>query len=84
MTGPDMIPVEEHTSVVNNRIRQIAWMVAGLLVVFLIGLGSGYLKWGQDETAEARQQKEFAALYEQSIRQMALPCLFPMEASGLN
>jgi hypothetical protein len=65
MTGPDMIPVEEHTSVVNNRIRQIAWMVAGLLVVFLIGLGSGYLKWGQDETAEARQQKEFAALYEQ-------------------
>jgi hypothetical protein len=40
-------------------------MVIGLLVVFLLGLGSGYLKWGQDETAEARQQKELAALYEQ-------------------
>lgn len=32
---------------VNNRIRQFAWMAAGLLVVFLLGLGSGYLKWGQ-------------------------------------
>jgi hypothetical protein len=65
MTGPDLTRVEEHTSVVNNRIRQIAWMVVGLLVVFLLGLGSGYLKWGQDETVEARQQKELAALYEQ-------------------
>ena len=65
MTDADITPVEENTSIVNNRIRQIAWMVIGLLVVFLLGLGSGYLKWGQDETAEARQQKELAALYEQ-------------------
>jgi hypothetical protein len=61
----DITPVEGNTSTVNNRIRQIAWMVIGLLVIFLLGLGSGYLKWGQDETAEARQQKELAALYEQ-------------------
>jgi hypothetical protein len=65
MTDPDITPVEEHTSVVNNRIRQIAWVIVGLLVVFLLGLGSSHLKWGQDETAEARQQKELAALYEQ-------------------
>ena len=65
MTGRDLTPVEEHTSAVNSRIRQMAWLVAGLLVVFLMGLGSGYFKWGQDETAETRQQKELAALYEQ-------------------
>src|SRR5688500_3833157 len=65
MTEPDLTPVEKHTSVVNNRIRQIAWMIVGLLVIFLLGLGSGYLKWGQEETAEAGQQKELAALYEQ-------------------
>ena len=58
MTDADIAPVEDNTSIVNNRIRQIAWMVIGLLVVFLLGLGSGYLKWGQEETAEARQQKE--------------------------
>ena len=65
MADQDITLVEQHTAVVNNRIRQIAWMVIGLLVVFLLGLGSGYLKWGQDETAEAKQQKEVAALYEQ-------------------
>jgi hypothetical protein len=65
MTDADITPVEENTSRVNNRIRQIAWMVVGLLVVFLLGLGSGYLKWGQDETAEAKQQKQLATLYEQ-------------------
>jgi hypothetical protein len=65
MIDADITPVEENTSVVNNRIRQIAWMVIGLLVIFLLGLGSGYLKWGQDEMAEARQQKELATLHEQ-------------------
>ncbi len=49
---------------INTRIRQIAWMVIGTLVVFLIGLGTGYLKWGQDETAEL-EQKELSVLYEQ-------------------
>lgn len=65
MSNTDITLVEQHTDRVNNRIRQIAWMVVGLLVVFLLGLGSGFLKWGQDETAEANQQKEVAALYEQ-------------------
>jgi hypothetical protein len=65
MIDADITPLEENTSVVNSRIRQIAWMVIGLLVIFLLGLGSGYLKWGQDEMAEARQQKELAALHEQ-------------------
>src|SRR5574338_683965 len=55
----------EEEAVVNKRIRQIAWMVIASLIVFLLGFGSGYLKWGQDETAEARQQKELATLYEQ-------------------
>ena len=65
MPDVDITPVEGNTSIVNNRIRQIAWMVIGLLVIFLLGLGSGYLKWGQDETAEARQQEQLAALHEQ-------------------
>jgi hypothetical protein len=49
----------------NKRIKQIAWMVLGLIVVFLLGVGSGYLTWGKDETAESKQQKEALALYEQ-------------------
>lgn len=49
----------------NKRIRQIAWMVIAIVVTFLLGYGSGYLKWGQDETAAARQQKELTQLYEQ-------------------
>jgi len=49
----------------NKRIRQTGWIVVGVLAVFLLGLGSGYLKWGQDETVELRQQKELTVLYEQ-------------------
>lgn len=49
----------------NKRIRQTGWIVIGVLAVFLLGLGSGYLKWGQDETVELRQQKELTTLYEQ-------------------
>ena len=49
----------------NKRIRQTGWIVIGVLAVFLLGLGSGYLKWGQDETIELRQQKELTTLYEQ-------------------
>lgn len=61
-TTPEQTP---ETLSINKRIRQIAWMVMGALAVFLVGLGSGYLKWGQDETAELKQQKELSALYEQ-------------------
>jgi hypothetical protein len=49
----------------NRRIRQIAWIVIVVIITFLLGLGSGYLKWGQDETAAAKQQKELTQLYEQ-------------------
>ncbi len=59
---------EEHTQAeisVNRRIRQIAWLVIGAGVVFLLGLGSGYLTWGQDETADSKQRKELTQLYEQ-------------------
>ena len=49
----------------NKRIRQTGWIVVGVLAVFLLGLGSGYLKWGQDETVELRQQKELTVLYGQ-------------------
>jgi hypothetical protein len=65
MTDPDTTLIDERTAVVNDRIRQIAWIVMGILGVFLLGLGSGYLKWGQDETAEAKQQEQLATLYEQ-------------------
>ncbi|HLO14129.1 MAG TPA: hypothetical protein VK206_04820 [Anaerolineales bacterium] len=49
----------------NRRIRQISWIILGVVIVFFIGLGSGYFMWGQDETAESKQQKELIALYEQ-------------------
>jgi hypothetical protein len=51
MTEPEITLESEHTGAeasVNNRIRQVAWMVIGLLAIFLLGLGSGYLKWGRD------------------------------------
>jgi hypothetical protein len=57
-------PTAEDISV-NKRIRLIASAVIVIVVTFLLGLGSGYLKWGQDETAELKQQKELTELYEQ-------------------
>ncbi|MCL5612390.1 MAG: hypothetical protein M1485_07570 [Chloroflexi bacterium] len=57
-------PADKNIST-NKRIRQISWMVIAIVVTFLLGLGSGYLKWGQDETAAAKQQRELARLYEQ-------------------
>ncbi len=49
----------------NGPIKQIAWIVIAVIVTFLFGLGSGYLKWGRDETAKLTQEKELARLYEQ-------------------
>jgi hypothetical protein len=49
----------------NKRIKQTAWIILAIVFTFLLGIGSGYLKWGQDETAEAKQQKELTQLYEQ-------------------
>ena len=57
-------PTAEETSSV-RRIRLFAVMVILVVVTFLLGLGGGYLKWGQAGTAESKQQKELAALYEQ-------------------
>lgn len=57
-------PTEETISP-NKRIRQNAWVMIVVVAAFLSGLGSGYLKWGQDETAQAKQQKELTTLYEQ-------------------
>jgi len=57
-------PAAEDTSSV-RRIRLIASAVIVITVSFLAGLGSGYLTWGQDDTAETEQKKELAALYEQ-------------------
>lgn len=68
MTEPDIQIGAENTQPevsTNKRIRQTTWIVIGVLAVFLLGLGSGYLKWGQDDTAELKQQKELAPLYKQ-------------------
>lgn len=48
-----------------RRIRLIASAVIVIAAAFLIGLGSGYLTGGQDDTAQTEQKKELAALYEQ-------------------
>ena len=57
-------PIDENIST-NKHIRQFAWSVIAIVVIFLLGFGSGYLKWGQDETAELKQQKELTELSEQ-------------------
>lgn len=49
----------------SKRIRQIAWVAIVILVTFLVSIGSGYLKWGRDETAASAQQKELTQFYEQ-------------------
>jgi hypothetical protein len=68
MTEHDIPINEEYTPEkisMNKRIRKVAWIVIGVVAAFLFGVGSGYLKWGQDDTHESKQQKELAALYEQ-------------------
>lgn len=62
----EQIPVSTDTTIsANRRIRQIAWIVIVVTLAFLFGIGSGYLNWGQAESADLKQQKELAALYEQ-------------------
>lgn len=48
-----------------RRIRLVAVTVILAVVTLLLGLGGKYLKVGQNETVESKQQKELAALYEQ-------------------
>lgn len=55
----------EQSVATNKPIRQKVGILLVAVVVFLSGFGSGYLKWGQDETAEANRQKELAELHEQ-------------------
>lgn len=57
-------PVDE-TPAANSRIKLAAWMVIGFVLVFLGGLGLGYLQWGRDETATATREREMTRLYEQ-------------------
>src|SRR3972149_6139387 len=57
-------PIVEDSSA-NTRIRLMAWAVIVIAVTFMIGLGSGYLKWGRDETAALAQEKELAQIYKQ-------------------
>ena len=52
-------------SSINNRIRLIAWTVIVVAVTFLLGLGSGYWKWGRDETAAVTQEQQLTQLYQQ-------------------
>lgn len=49
----------------SKNIRLIAGFILAVVVTFFLGFGGGYLKWGQDETAELKQQKEISELYEQ-------------------
>lgn len=57
-------PATEDISAV-RRIRLIASAVIVIVLIFLAGLGSGYLKGGQDETADLNQKQELTQLYEQ-------------------
>jgi hypothetical protein len=58
-------PIMEENISANRRIRQTAWMVVVMVVTFLLGIGSGYLTWGRDETVALKQEKELAQLHEQ-------------------
>ena len=69
MIEPDINPEPTEAKVsadkANRRIQQIAWIVIGVVVVFFLGMGIGYLQWGRDETAQAKQKAEATKLYEQ-------------------
>ncbi len=61
----EVAPPTRQEVTTNRRIRQTGLILVALVITFLVGLGSGYLKWGQDETAQAKQQRELTQLYEQ-------------------
>jgi len=54
----------EDTSAI-ERIRWITSVVIVLAAAFLVGLGSGYMKWGRTENVDLKQQHDIAVLYEQ-------------------
>lgn len=50
MTEQDVEIIEESTDEeisANKRVRQAAWILISVVVTFLLGFGSGYLKWGR-------------------------------------
>ena len=61
----DMHEPTNEKELTNGRIRQVAWVIVVVMIAFLVGFGGGYLKWGQTETADLKQQRELTALYEQ-------------------
>jgi len=63
--GEDTASIASENISTTRRIRLIASAVIVITVSYLVGLGSGYLKWGQDVSVETEQKKELAALYEQ-------------------
>ena len=69
MMEPDINPETTQAGVsidkANRKVQNIAWIVIGMVVVFFLGMGSGYLQWGRDETAEAKQKVEATKLSEQ-------------------
>ncbi|HEY5730596.1 MAG TPA: hypothetical protein VIS72_11125 [Anaerolineales bacterium] len=54
----------EDTSAI-KRSRWIASVVIVFALAFLVGLGSGYMKWGRTENVDSIQQQDIAVLYEQ-------------------
>ncbi|HSG45287.1 MAG TPA: hypothetical protein VLA72_19255 [Anaerolineales bacterium] len=61
----DTIPTAYENMPTIRRIRLIASVVIVLAVAFLVGLGSGYMKWGRIESGNSKQQQDIAVLYEQ-------------------
>jgi hypothetical protein len=64
-TNPEPIQVDTSTDKANRKVQQLAWIVIGVVVVFFLGMGIGYLQWGRDEATQARQNAEATKLYEQ-------------------
>jgi hypothetical protein len=64
-TNPESMKADASTDKANRKVQQIAWIVIGVVVVFFLGMGIGYLQWGRDETAQAKQSAEATKLYEQ-------------------
>jgi len=63
--NPEPTPVDISADKAHRKVQQIAWIVIGVVVVFFLGMGIGYLQWGRDETADAKQKAEATKLYEQ-------------------
>jgi hypothetical protein len=61
---PEIPETTLEDSSANKRIRLIAWAII-IVITFLFGLGSGYLKWGRDETAAVTAEQQLTQLSQQ-------------------